>query len=177
MARKKSKNVKLSVRVPAGVKVSNSVLAEATRAAQAIVSAHNLFAVVSQDLAAKGINISPEELARRSSSAKPAKKAAPAAKAGRPAASKAKRSGKRRRTVLSPAQRLEVIANLKSGATISATAKKFKCSPQTVMIIKKGAGLVKAKVASKKRAAKKAASKPAKKAAKPAKKKAAAKRK
>jgi colicin import membrane protein len=160
MARKKSKNVKLSVRVPAGVKVSNSVLAEATRAAQAIVSAHNHFAVISQELAAKGINISSEELARRTSAGKPAK-AAPAAKAGRPAAPKAKSTGKRRRTVLSSAQRLEVIASLKSGATISATAKKFKCSPQTVMIIKKGAGLVKSKVASKKKAAKKAAKKTA----------------
>ncbi len=157
MARKKSKIVKLNILVPPGVKVANSVLVEATRAAQAIVSAHNQFAVISQDLAAKGIDISPQELARRSGATNKVAKAvktvaatAPKTSAA-PKAPKAKSSGKRRRTVLSAAQRGQVVDMLKTGVTISATANSFKCSPQTVMIIKKAAGLVKKKKAGKKR--------------------------
>lgn len=153
MARKKSKIVKLNILVPPGVKIANSVFAEATRAAQVIVSAHNKFAVISQDLAEKGIDISPRELAKHSAGAEAVKtaKIAKPAKADVAKAPKAKSSGKRRRTVLSTAQRGEVVAMLRSGSTIAVAAKNFKCSPQTVMVIKKEAGLVKSKKAVKKR--------------------------
>lgn len=162
MARTKKASVNINVRVPGGVKVPKAVLSEAAKAAQAVIDSQITFVALSKELAAKGISISADELARRSSGGTKVSKA------------KVGAGGKRRRTVLSVAQRKEIISNLKGGATVGSQAKAFACSGQTVMNIKKAAGLVKAKVAkkkagkpaTKKAAAKKASKKPAKKAGK-----------
>ncbi len=153
MARPKSKTVKIALRVPAGIKVANSVLAEATRAAQAILNEHNQFAAISQELATKGITISPQELSKRASAGKPAAGSPKRKSAARSKAPAKKGGRKRRRTVLTDAQRSQLIAKLKAGATVAATAKEYKCSPQTVMTIKKKAGMVKAKKTAKKKTA------------------------
>ena len=150
MARTKSPTTQITVRVPRGVKVSRAVLADATRAAQGVIDSKVRFAALSQELAENGIRLSAEQLAELASGKKKAAPAAAPAKAAAPKKSK----GRRRRTVLTDAQRKEVVADLKGGTTVSATAKKFKCSPQTVMIIKGKAGLVKKKTAKKKTAKK-----------------------
>ena len=142
MARKKSGTVQISIKVPNGVKVPRAVLAEATKSAQAIVTSNVRFAAISNELAAQGIDISADELAKRAGSVKKRKVAAAAKPAGR---------RKRKRVVLSDAQRKQAVAELKKGATIRAVATKFGCSPQTVMMLKKNAGLVKAKKASTKK--------------------------
>jgi len=152
MARTKSPTAQITVRVPRGVKVSRAVLADATRAAQGVIDSKLRFTALSQELAANGIRLSAEQLSELASGKKKAAPApaAPAAAAPAKAAAPKKRKGRRRRTVLTDAQRKEVVADLKGGATVNATAKKFKCSPQTVMIIKGKAGLVKKKTAKKK---------------------------
>ena len=160
MARTKSPTAQITVRVPRGVKVSRAVFADATRAAQDVIDSKVRFAALSQQLAENGIRLSADQLAELASGKKKAAPvAAPAAAAPAPAAAAAaapkKRKGIRRRTVLTDAQRKEVVADLKGGATVNATAGKFKCSPQTVMIIKGKAGLVKKKTAKKKAAKRK----------------------
>ncbi len=156
MARTKSPTAQITVRVPRGVKVSRAVLADATRAAQQVIDSKVRFAALSQELAANGIRMSAEQLAELASGKKKAAAPAAAAAAAAPAkvAAPKKRKGRRRRTVLTDAQRKDVVTDLKGGATVSATAKKFKCSSQTVMIIKGKAGLVKKKKPAKKKAVK-----------------------
>ena len=158
MARTKSPTAQITVRVPRGVKVSRAVFADATRAAQDVIDSKVRFAALSQQLAENGIRLSADQLAELASGKKkaaPAPAPAAAAPAAAAAAAPKKRKGIRRRTVLTDAQRKEVVADLKGGATVNATAGKFKCSPQTVMIIKGKAGLVKKKTAKKKAAKRK----------------------
>ena len=154
MPRTKSPTAKITVKVPRGVKVSRAILTDATRAAQEVIDSKVRFAALSQELADNGISLSADQLADLAGGKKAPRKAkaAKAAKAAKPAAPAKTR--RRRRTVLSDAQRKQVVSDLKGGATVSATAKKYKCSPQTVMTIKAKAGLVKKKTAKKKSAAK-----------------------
>lgn len=140
MARTKSNTVQIDIKVPAGIKVPRTVLVEATRVAQAIVTDSVQFQSISNDLAAKGISISAAELSKRASGGK--------------ATAKRATSGKRKRVVLTPAQRKSAVADLRGGATIGSVAGKYGCSPQTIMGLKKAAGLVKAKKAKKKGGAK-----------------------
>ena len=129
--------VQIAVKVPSGVKVPRALLSQASKAAQGIIDSQIQFVALSKELAAKGISISPDELAKRSS--------------GAPAASPARGTGKRKRVVLTDAQRKSAVKYLKGGATIKSVATKYGCSPQTVMSIKKDAGLVQKKKAAKKR--------------------------
>lgn len=133
--------VQIALKVPSGVKVPRSVLSQASKAAQGVIDSQIEFVALSSELAAKGISISADELAKR------------ARRGGRPAP--ATSTGKRKRVVLTAAQRKSAIGDLKGGATIKSVAAKYGCSPQTVMSIKKGAGLVQKKKAARKRTAKK----------------------
>jgi hypothetical protein len=139
MARTKANTVQINIKLPAGIKVPRAVLAEATNAAQAIVSSQLQYHALSMELAAKGIAISASELAKRASGGKVVAKAA-------------KSGGKRKRVVLTDAQRKQAVVDLKGGATIGSVASTYGCSPQTIMGLKKAAGLVKSKKAKKKAA-------------------------
>ncbi len=166
MARPKSNSAKIVLKAPAGVRIPRAVVAEAAAAAQAIVDEHTKVAAAANALAEQGLVVDPAALAELvaagpAGSAAPtrAKKRAASKKAGKRAAKKAagSRKGKRRRTVLSDDQRAELVEFVKGGATIKQAATKFEVSPQTVMTIKKAAGLVQSKKAAKKKATKKKA--------------------
>jgi hypothetical protein len=133
-------NIQISLKAPAGLKVSRSTIASATKAAQAVLDSQLKFAAISKDLAAQGITLSPEQLAKAAGS-----------KGGSAVAS----TGKRKRVVLSTADRKAAVSDLRGGATINSVAGKYGCSPQTIMGLKKAAGLVKAKKAKKKAAKRK----------------------
>lgn len=147
--------VKISVKLPSGTKATRALIGEAKQAAQDVIDSQLQYVSIAQDLAAQGIAITADELAQRATGGKPAaKKKAAAAGPGR-------KRRKRKRVVLTAAQRKSAVADLKKGATIKSVADTYGCSPQTIMGIKKGAGLVKKKSAKKKAAKKKSAKKKA----------------
>jgi len=75
--------------------------------------------------------------------AKKAAKKAPKKVAKKSVKKVAKKSGgRRKRTTITPALRNDIIAEIKSGATGAAVAKKFGVSVPTVQNIKKAAGLI-----------------------------------
>ena len=122
-----------------------SLLKSAKAAAQEVLNSTLKFAKISADLKKQGIRISAEELAKSASG-------------GGTSVGGGKVAGRKARVVLGAAQKKEIAAALKGGATASSQAKAFGCSIATVNNIKDAAGLVKKK-ALKKKAKKKAAKK------------------
>lgn len=128
------RTIKINIKLPTGVTANEELVAKATKAANEAVSdavgdlaeAQNL----AKSLAAKGIQISAEELMQRKSG-----------KAGPKAA--AKKKGTRKRVVLSDAKRKNLIADLKADMKIKDAEKKYGVSGATVMNIKTQAGLTK----------------------------------
>jgi hypothetical protein len=145
-------SIKLTVKAPSGVKITRALKASATAAAQDIITSELQFTALSKQLADSGVYISADELAQRAAGGRPTKtkKAAKAVTRGR---------RKRKRVVLTDAQRKSAVSDLRGGATIASVAKTYGCSPQTIMGLKKAAGLVKKKAAKKKAATKKKAAK------------------
>ena len=119
-----SKNMKLTVKAPRGLKSNDPIIAKATKAAQAVIDEVSDLSDTLKELQAKGINITLSELlSRRGASAGKTKKGT--------------------RTVLTAAQKKQVAARLKSGATAAAVADEFNVSTATVNNIKRSAGLTK----------------------------------
>ncbi len=115
---------------------TKSLVDQATKAASDIVTAASSELIEAQKLAkefaAKGINMTTEEILARKKkggSKKSTKKTA--------------RKGTRKRVVLSEAQRKKLVADLKAGMKVAEAAKKYGVSSATVMNIKTSAGLTK----------------------------------
>lgn len=121
-----NKSMKITVKAPRGLKSNDPIIDKATKAAQAVIDEASDLTDTIKALQSKGINMSLSELlSRRSGSGKKA--------AG----------GTGKRTVLTSAQKKQVEARLKSGATAAAVATEFGVSTATVNNIKRSAGLTK----------------------------------
>ncbi|WP_269523363.1 hypothetical protein [Coraliomargarita parva] len=130
------RTIKISIKLPTGISATKELEEKAQTAAEAAIAsavselaeAHKL----AKELADKGITISPEELmSRKKTSAK--------------RKSSGSSTEKRKRIVLSAAQRKSLIAELKAGAKIAEAADKYGISTATVMNIKTAAGLTKSR--------------------------------
>lgn len=131
------RNIKINIKLPAGIVATKELVDQATNAAKNVVDAglQDLIeaSALAKELAKKGIQISAEELLERRSTKK---KTAPTK---RTASSK----GKRTRVVLDQAQKKALISDLKAGAKVAEAAAKYGVSTATIMNIKKAAGLTK----------------------------------
>lgn len=129
-----NKSMKITVKAPRGLKTNDPIVLKAQKAAQAVIDEASDLADTVKVLQSKGINMTLSELlSLRNTSGK--KVATPTATG--------KGKGKGKRTVLTPAQKSQVEARLKSGATANAVAKEFGVSSATVNNIKRSAGLTK----------------------------------
>jgi len=118
--------MKITVKAPRGLKSNDPIVVKATKAAQAVIDEASDLTETVKALQAKGINMTLSDLlSLRNTSGKKASSS----------------SGKR--TVLTPAQKKQVEARLKSGATAAAVATEFGVSTATVNNIKRSAGLTK----------------------------------
>ena len=99
MPRPKSQSFRIPVKIPAGVKVGMTILKQAATAANRVLSEKLKFQVLSQQLAAHGVAISPDQLERYQKPGNGSKAAPKVVK-------------KRRRTVLSAGQRKVVLSKL-----------------------------------------------------------------
>jgi len=121
-----NKSMKITVKAPRGLKSNDPIVVKATKAAQAVIDEASDLTETVKALQAKGINMTLSDLlSLRNTSGKKASSS----------------SGKR--TVLTPAQKKQVEARLKSGATAAAVATEFGVSTATVNNIKRSAGLTK----------------------------------
>ncbi len=120
------KSMKITVKAPRGLKLNDPIVVKATQAAQAVIDEVSDLSETVKALQAKGINMTLSELLSR--------------RGGSAQKSPASRS---KRTVLTAAQKKEVAAALKSGATAAAVADQFGVSTATVNNIKRSAGLTK----------------------------------
>lgn len=132
------RTIKINIKLPTGVIASSQLEAKATAAAKAVIDAESGAYVealnLSRQLAAKGIQISAEELLKRKQ------------KSTRKTAATAKGTAKkvvRKRVVLSDAKRKAMITEMKNGAKTAVLSKKYDVSTATVMNIKSAAGLTK----------------------------------
>lgn len=132
------RTIKINIKLPTGVIASSQLEAKATAAAKAVIDAESGAYVealnLSKQLAAKGIQISAEELLKRKQ------------KSTRKTAATAKGTAKkvvRKRVVLSDAKRKAMITEMKNGAKTAVLSKKYDVSTATVMNIKSAAGLTK----------------------------------
>ncbi|QQL44973.1 hypothetical protein [Sulfuriroseicoccus oceanibius] len=129
-----TKSLKITITVPHGIKSSDALVVQATKAAQDVIDESGDLLALQKELAAKGLEFTLDELASRRTTAKKANNRAAAPK-------RAKKKGKRKK--LTAADRAGIIEDLKAGATANATADKFGCSPASVNNIKREAGLTK----------------------------------
>lgn len=134
-----TKNLKITVKVPHGIKSTDAIVKEATKAAQEVINKSGELLALQKELAAKGLNFTIEELEAHRAKGKPAAKRKTTRKATAKKATK--RKGKRK--ALTDADRKSIIEELKKGGTASATATKFGFSTATVNNIKRDAGLTK----------------------------------
>lgn len=132
------RTIKINIKLPTGVIASSQLEAKATAAAKAVIDAESGAYVealnLSRQLAAKGIQISAEELLKRKQ------------KSTRKTAATVKGTAKkvvRKRVVLSDAKRKAMITEMKNGAKTAVLSKKYDVSTATVMNIKSAAGLTK----------------------------------
>jgi Mor family transcriptional regulator len=128
------RTIKITIKLPIGVTASQELEAKATKAANNAVAGALTDLVETQKLvrtlAAQGIQMTAEELMSR--------------KVGRPARkSIAKKTGVRKRVVLSDSARNKMIEDLKEGMKIREAAKKYGVSGATVSSIKTKSGLTK----------------------------------
>ncbi len=148
------KYIKINIPLPAGVLATTQLTDLATQAAEAAikstVSALAKAQKIANDLAAKGVDISAEEIMDRTfelANAQSEKKATRKATAkGKKASTqkKASASGKRKRIVLDDEQRQALIDEMASGGLkVAQAAAKYGISTATVMNIKTAAGLTK----------------------------------
>ena len=56
--------LEIALKVPADIKIPRSVIASATKSAQAVIDSQLHLESLSKDLAAKGVHITPEQLAK-----------------------------------------------------------------------------------------------------------------
>lgn len=126
------RTIKINIKLPAGITASKELEAKATKAANDAVSDALNDLVETQKLADKlaseGIKISAEELMSRR-----------IGKTGRKSA--AKKTGARKRVVLTDAQRQQLADDLKAGMKIKEAAEKYGVSGATVSNIKTDVGL------------------------------------
>lgn len=126
------RTIKINIKLPAGITANKELVEKATKGANDAVSDAVSELVEAQklakSLAAKGIQISAEELMSRKSGKSRLK---PATKTG----------GTRKRVVLTKAKRKNLVADLKAGMKIKDAEKKYGVSSATVMNIKTEAGL------------------------------------
>jgi len=135
-----TKSLKITIMVPHGVKSSDALVKQAAKAAQEVIDASSDLLALQQDLAAKGLEFTLDELASRRTKST----AATTRKATRSAVTnRSKKKAKRKK--LTAADREGIIEDLKAGATANATAAKFGCSPASVNNIKRDAGLTKSR--------------------------------
>lgn len=136
----KKRTIKLNIKLPKGVyatpEMEAKVIDAALSAIKSFASGIEAARTAAAELQKKGFAITAEELlaSRTGRKVKTATKTA-----AKPAASKT-----RKRVVLSPKQKDEIVEALKSGkATANALAKKYGCSPATINLLKKERGLTK----------------------------------
>ena len=123
-----TKSMKITVKAPRGLKNNDPIVAKATKAAQAVIDEVADLQDALKVLKAKGVNMTLQDLLSH-----------------RGGKAKATKTGSGKRTVLTAAQRKQVISDLKGGATAAATASKFGVSTATVNNIKRSAGLTKSR--------------------------------
>ena len=128
------RTIKINIKLPAGVSASKELEAVASKVANDAVAAALSDLVETQklakQLAAQGIRISAEELMSRKTG-----KAAPKAVG--------KKTGTRKRVVLSDSACEKLIADLKSGLKIREAAEKYGVSGATISSMKTKFGLTK----------------------------------
>lgn len=129
------RTIKINLKLPTGVVATKELEAKATQAAQdAIASSVQELAEAQKlvkELASKGIQISATELLSR----KTGKRKTVTSQVGTKTT--------RKRVVLSDAKKAALIADLKAGAKVAASAEKYGISTATVMNLKTAAGLTK----------------------------------
>ncbi|MFU8848381.1 MAG: hypothetical protein ACNA77_06655 [Opitutales bacterium] len=132
------RTLKINIKLPTGITANKELEAKVTEAANAAVADAVKDLVETQkladELAAKGIQISAQELLSRKSGTK-----------GRKAPAKRSSAGPRKRVVLSDNAREKLIGDLKAGMKIRVAAEKYGVSTATVSGIKTKAGLIKKK--------------------------------
>lgn len=146
------RNIKITIKLPAGVVATKELSDLAKQAAEAAIESTVAELAEAQklasELAEKGYNITAEEILTRRS-AKPAKrtakKAPKAKKKAKKTASKKKANGTRKRIVLNEDQRAELSNDLAGGMKIAEASAKYGISTATVMNHKKAAGLIKSR--------------------------------
>lgn len=130
------RTIKINIKLPAGISASKELTDKATKAASDAVSEAIADLVetqkLSDSLAAKGIQISAEELMKHK-----------VGEPGRKPAVKKEKAGTRKRVVLSDTKRKNLIADLKAGMKIKDAEKKYGISGATVSNVKTKTGLTK----------------------------------
>jgi len=136
------RTIKLNLKLPSGVTATPELEQKVTDAAKKAIDdsigEYSEAQRIAKQFAAKGVDISPEEvMQRRKSGGHSVKK-----KSARKGAKKgAKKKSARKRVTLSQDQKNQMVEDLKGGMTGSAAARKYGVSQTTVMNVKRGAGM------------------------------------